>query len=137
MISRTVLAVEAMELVKNDNLGARASRPHKIWHNRGYLPHFDEAGTVQFLAFRLVDAVPATMVAAWKTELKLSGGEAAHDPRCAQLCRRIERYADQGHGACWLKDARVARWSGMRCCIMTVSGTGFWPGSSCPITCMR
>ena len=41
MISRTVLAVEAMELVKNDNLGARASRPHKAWHNRGYLLHFD------------------------------------------------------------------------------------------------
>ena len=56
-----------MELVENDNLGARASRPHKAWHNRGYLPHFDKAGTVQFLAFRLVDAVPATMVAAWKT----------------------------------------------------------------------
>ena len=93
---------------KNAPLGARASRPHKAWHNRGYLPHFDEAGTVQFLAFRLVDAVPATMVAAWKTELKLSGGEAADDPRCAQIRRRIESYADRGHGACWLKDARVA-----------------------------
>ena len=97
-----------MELVKNDSLGARASRPHKAWHNRGYLPHFDQPGTVQFLTFRLVDAVPAATVAAWKTELKLSGGEAADDPRCAQLRRRIERYADQGHGACWLKDARVA-----------------------------
>ena len=29
--------------------GAQASRPHKAWHDRGYLPHFDEAGTVQFL----------------------------------------------------------------------------------------
>ena len=60
--------------------GARASRPHKAWHDRGYLPHFDEAGTVQFLTFRLVDAVPAAMVTAWKTELKLSGGETADDP---------------------------------------------------------
>ena len=63
---------------------------------------------MQFLTFRLVDAVPAEIVAAWKTELKLSGGEAADDPRCARLRRRIERYADQGHGACWLKDDRVA-----------------------------
>ena len=63
---------------------------------------------MQFLTFRLVDAVPAEIVAAWKTELKLSGGEAADDPRCARLRRRIESYADQGHGACWLKDARVA-----------------------------
>ena len=61
-----------------------------------------------FSPFRLVDAVPAEIVAAWKTELKLSGGEAADDPRCARLRRRIERYADQGHGACWLKDDRVA-----------------------------
>ena len=90
-----------------DHLGARASRPHKTWHDRGYLPHFDEAGTVQFLTFRLVDAVPAAMVTAWKTELKLSGGETADDPRCARLRGRIERFADQGHGACWLKDARV------------------------------
>ena len=30
-----------MELVKNAPLGARASRPHKAWHNRGYLRHFD------------------------------------------------------------------------------------------------
>ena len=87
--------------------GARASRPHKTWHDRGYLPHFDEAGTVQFLTFRLVDAVPAAMVTAWKTELKLSGGETADDPRCARLRGRIERFADEGHGACWLKDARV------------------------------
>ena len=87
MISRTVLKAVALELVKNNHLGARASRPHKAWHNRGCLPHFDEAGTVQFLTFRLVDAVPAATVAAWKTELKLSGGEAADDPRWAQLRR--------------------------------------------------
>ena len=114
-----MLAVEALRLVKKDHpgarasrphkdhLGARASRPHKAWHDRGYLPHFDEAGTVQFLTFRLVDAVPAAMVTAWKTELKLSGGETADDPRCARLRGRIERFADEGHGACWLKDARV------------------------------
>ena len=47
--------MEAMELVKNDCLGARASRPHKAWHNRGYLPHFDEAGAVRFLTFRLME----------------------------------------------------------------------------------
>ena len=95
--------------MKKDHPGAPASRPHKAWHDRGYLPHFDEAGTVQSLTFRLVDAVPAATVTAWKTDLKLSGGEAAADPRCARLRARIERFADQGHGACWLKDPRVAR----------------------------
>ena len=31
-ISRTILAVEALRLVKKDPPGARASRPHKTWH---------------------------------------------------------------------------------------------------------
>ena len=47
-----------MEPAKNAPLGARASHPHKAWHNRGYLPHFDEAGRVQFLAFRLMEESP-------------------------------------------------------------------------------
>ena len=110
--------------------GARASRPqraegprndnacdmpepttssHKAWHSRGYLPHLDEPGTVQFITFRLADAVPADVVATWKTELRLTGREDADDPRCADLRKRIERYADRGHGACWLRDDRVAR----------------------------
>ena len=72
-----------MEPVKGAPPGTRASRPHKTWHDRGYLPHFDEAGTVQFLTFVVGeqkawrqwslskgpprDAVPAEIVAAWKT----------------------------------------------------------------------
>ena len=40
MLSRTALAVKVMEFVKNDFLGARASRPHKAWHNRGYLRRY-------------------------------------------------------------------------------------------------
>ena len=32
-ISRTILAVEAIRLVKKPPLGARASRPHKAWHD--------------------------------------------------------------------------------------------------------
>ena len=108
-LPRKILPEEAIRLMKTDNPGAQFSRPHKAWHDRGYLPHFDEAGTVQFLTFRLVDAVPAATVTTWKTDLKLSGGEKADDPRCARLRGLIERFADQGHGACWLKDGRVAQ----------------------------
>ena len=57
-------------------------------------------------------------------ELKLSGGETA-SPLCAPSRPNRRRFADEGHGACWLKDARV-RWSRMHCCILTVSGIGFW-----------
>ena len=43
-ISRTILAVEAIRLVKKDHLGARASRPHKAWHSPAYRIHFDQPG---------------------------------------------------------------------------------------------
>ena len=35
------------------------ARLPKTWHSRGYLPHLDQPGTVQFITFRLADAVPA------------------------------------------------------------------------------
>ena len=90
-------------------LGARASRPHKAWHSRGYLPHLDQPGTIQSLTFRLFDSVPSKVVEVWKSELALTGDEKADDPRCADLRKRIEHYVDQGHGVCWLRDERIAR----------------------------
>ena len=89
-------------------LGVRASRPHKAWHSRGYLPHLDQPDIIQSITFRLADSVPADVIAAWKSELALKGREATSDPRCAELRERIERYAGQGHGACWLRDERIA-----------------------------
>ena len=93
---------------KKPLLGARASRPHKSWHSRGYLPHLDQPEIIQCITFRLADSVPADVIAAWKSELALKGREATSDPRCAELRERIERYAGQGHGACWLRDERIA-----------------------------
>ena len=93
---------------KKPLLGARASRPHKAWHSRGYLPHLDQPDIIQSITFRLADSVPADVIAAWKSELALKGKEATSDPRCAELRERIERYAGQGHGACWLRDERIA-----------------------------
>ena len=126
------LVTEAITRVKQDILGARASRPlkenagrafrprtpalpgdddllpHKSWHSRGYLPHLDQPELIQFVTFRLSDSVPAEVVAAWKEELALTGQEPAGDPRLAELRERIERYSDQGHGECWLRDDRIA-----------------------------
>ena len=90
------------------HLGARASRPHKAWHSRGYLPHLDQPGAIQSLTFRLSDSVPADIISHWKRELAITGDEKPDDPRCAELRERIERYADQGHGACWLRDEPIA-----------------------------
>ena len=58
--------------------------------------------------FALLIQFPADVIAAWKSELALKGREATSDPRCAELRERIERYAGQGHGACRLRDERIA-----------------------------
>jgi REP element-mobilizing transposase RayT len=92
-------------------LGVPSGRPpirHRGWYSRNYLPHFDEPGYVQSITFRLADAVPAEVVAAWKAALKLRGTVPATDPRSIELRRRLERYEDAGHGACWLGDERIA-----------------------------
>ena len=52
---------------------------------------------------RLADSVRADVIAAWKSKLALTGEEIASEPRCVQLREKIERYAGQGHGACWLR----------------------------------
>ena len=80
--------------------GARASRPHKAWHSRGYLPHLDQPGIIQFITFRLSDSVPAKVIAAFP-------GSAGASP-AVKLRKRTDGYMVQGHGECWLGDDRIA-----------------------------
>jgi REP element-mobilizing transposase RayT len=75
-----------------------------VWHSRGYLPHFDGGELAQFLTFRLHDALPQSAIVRWRNELK------TEQPGFAEsiMRRMVEAYLDQGHGACYLKDPRVA-----------------------------
>ncbi|MEI7643038.1 MAG: DUF1156 domain-containing protein [Chloroflexales bacterium] len=83
-----------------DNPGARASRAHKGWHSRGYLPHFDQPGLMQSITFRLADAMPADRRAEWADMLNEIDDVRRH--------QRIEGYLDAAHGSCALRDERVA-----------------------------
>jgi hypothetical protein len=58
------------------------------WHSRGYLPHFDMPGLVQFINYRLDDAMPASLRHEWATLLEIDD----------ELKRRtkIEEYLDRG-----------------------------------------
>ncbi len=96
--------------LKNDAGGTPAlpAKEHKSWHSRGYLPHFDQPGLIQSLTFRLHDSVPMDVIEQWRHELKLTGNEAADDPQCVELRKRIEAFEDQGKGNCWLKIPEVA-----------------------------
>ncbi len=79
---------------------------HKGWHGRGYLPHFDSPETVQMVTVRQADSLPAELFAQWKRELEMSvpASEAKRELR-----GRAERFLDEAHGSCVLREARFAR----------------------------
>jgi hypothetical protein len=77
----------------------------KGWHSRGYLPHFDGGEIFQFITFRLPDSVPGRLIEKWKYEVQ-------HLPdieRKAELRKKIELFLDQGYGACYLKQGKIAK----------------------------
>mgnify|MGYP001045754962 CR=1 FL=1 len=69
--------------------------PHKGWHSRGYLPHFDSSETIQFVTFRLADSLPRAVAEAL----------ANLSDNLAETDRRL----DQGLGSCWLGQPAIAR----------------------------
>jgi hypothetical protein len=80
----------------------------------GRLPHWQQAGTMQFVTFRLNDAMPSTKLRQWKAEREIwlahhpepwSPGEDNEYHR--RFVWRLERWLDQGWGCCLLKDAAV------------------------------
>jgi REP element-mobilizing transposase RayT len=70
--------------------------PHKGWHSRGYLPHFDNPGTLQSITFRLADTLPQSKKHLWEEK----------DPQLKY--QKIEHLLDQGLGECWLKNPAIA-----------------------------
>lgn len=70
------------------------------WYSRGYLPHFDLPRVVQFINYRLDDAMPASLRYEWAALLEIDD----------ELKRRtkIEEYLDRGRGSCLLRDERAA-----------------------------
>jgi REP element-mobilizing transposase RayT len=98
-----------------------ASPEAAAWRSRGYLPHFDQPGLLQMVTFRLADALPAGMLSDLPPSRIASHSErfaARHaddvpprrQPRADDLSRRrrLEALLDAGHGACYLRDARIA-----------------------------
>ena len=74
-------------------------RPHKGWHTRGYLPHFDAGAVVQTITFRLADSLP----------------RAVYEAMVAAICDdrersyALDRLIDEGRGECLLRDSRNAQ----------------------------
>ena len=71
------------------------------WHERGYLPHCDFPGLVQFVTFRLADSMPESRRGEWEHLLKIE------DDR--EKRTKLEEYLDRGMGECHLRDPRIAK----------------------------
>ncbi len=71
------------------------------WHQRGYLPHRDTPGLIQFVTFRLHDSFPAARREEWETLLRIEDNR--------QRRTHLEEYLDRGHGHCWLARAPIAQ----------------------------
>ena len=71
------------------------------WHERGFLPHCDYPGLVQFITTRLADSLPAARRGEWEHLLAIGDNR----ERRAEL----EEYLDRGGGECRLREARVAK----------------------------
>ncbi len=80
------------------------------WHERGYLPHCDRPGLIQFVTFRLWDSLPASRRAEW--EPLLYAGTRNKAPRLElnerENQRQLEAYLDSGWGECFLREGRLA-----------------------------
>jgi len=71
------------------------------WHERGYLPHSDFSNLIQFVTFRLNDAMPVSRRREWGCLLKI---EDIRERRS-----KLEEYLDRGVGRCLLWDRPIAK----------------------------
>lgn len=72
----------------------------KGWYSSKYLPHFDSPGAQQYLTYRLADSLPAERRGEWEAFMAIEDD--------LEKQRKLEQYLDLGHGACHLRDPRIA-----------------------------
>jgi len=89
-------------------------------HSRGYLPHVKREGATYFVTFRLADALPHEVLLQFEREQAerrrllhqaQQQGWATKDSEEAihrDFHRKLERYLDQGRGACYLRRPEIA-----------------------------
>jgi len=74
------------------------------WYSRGYLPHLDQALTTYFITFRLFDSLPQKKI----LELMNSISLIDKPEYKVKMQKKIEDWIDQGYGACYLKNEKIA-----------------------------
>jgi REP-associated tyrosine transposase len=109
-LRRLVAAKRKWSETLSDNARVRG---FKGWHERGYLPHRDEPGLVQFVTFRLWDSMPASRRGEWEHLLAINLRSNAPRAGAQSIALReqriqLEGYLDRGLGECFLRNPRIA-----------------------------
>jgi REP element-mobilizing transposase RayT len=83
-----------------------------------YLPHWTRDGAVYAVNFRLADSLPSSVLKTWeferediiKTALQMNRPLTASEEKRLDLLfsEKIEKYLDEGRGACWMRKDEVA-----------------------------
>jgi REP element-mobilizing transposase RayT len=90
---------------------------HQVTVRRGaYLPHWTHSGASYAVCFRLADSLPQSVVTKWQRErgaLLAEAGDRVPSPGVQDCLRelfseRVERFLDNGYGACWLRQPAIA-----------------------------
>jgi putative transposase len=71
------------------------------WNERGYLPHRDEPGLIQFVTFRLADTFPESLRSEWEHLWRI---ENERERRA-----KLEAYLDRCRGECHLRRTDAAQ----------------------------
>jgi REP element-mobilizing transposase RayT len=69
------------------------------WRSRNYLPHLDNPDRIQVLTIRLADSIPKRAIEQIEAEVR----GFPEEKRESEHRRRVEKWLDKGHGACWLR----------------------------------
>lgn len=80
------------------------------------LPHWQQGEVWIFLTYRLADSLPEAMLIKWRDERELwiqhhpePWGEATEEAYHERFSQSIDRWLDQGHGSCLLRNPENAR----------------------------
>src|SRR5690554_4897541 len=82
-----------------------APNQHLGWYQARKLPHYDAPHVLQFITFRLADALPITKLRQIEAELRMLPAAEKE----IQRRRKVEYWLDQGLGCCALARPELAR----------------------------
>ncbi|MBN1591776.1 MAG: transposase [Candidatus Coatesbacteria bacterium] len=101
-----------------DATNADATDSPLVIRHGAYLPHWTREGATYSVTFRLADSLPAGVFQSWKLEREKITFNAEsqnraltehEEKRLSELIpEKLEKYLNDGHGECWLKDGRIA-----------------------------